>query len=171
VKPKRTTKKRRRTIAVEARKMDCRVRHDVLRRSPLASFLGAALLLIVTVPSVECWGSSGEDLSLYSNNYYRDWLEDGSTISMKILGCVESFVDDGENAACMEEDSDDGTTYWYMMSNCKRANVVYSLYSANNCNNGNLEETVRPFFVSLHFCAFSFLNTLIFFALCNTVCQ
>jgi hypothetical protein len=60
---------------------------------------------------------------------------------MKIHGCVESFVDDGENAACMEQDSDDGTTYWYMMSNCKRANVVYSLYSANNCNSGNFEES------------------------------
>jgi hypothetical protein len=114
--------------------------NGVKRHSPLASFL---LLLFVTVPCVESWGGSSNDLSPYSNNYYRDWLEDGSTISMKIHGCVDSFVSDGENAACMEQSSEDGTTYWYMMSNCKRANVAYSLYSANNCNNGNFRETVR----------------------------
>lgn len=112
----------------------------LMRHSQLASFL---LLLFVTVPCVEGWGNNNDnDLSLYSNNYYRDWLEDGSTISLKMHGCVESFVSDGENAACMEQSSEDGTTYWYMMSNCKRANVVYSLYSANNCNNGNFRETV-----------------------------
>lgn len=119
---------------------------DGPRHSQRKSLLGAALLLFVSVTSVEGWGSSSNgDLSLYSNSYERDWLEDGSTISMKIHGCVESYVDDGENAACMEEDSDDGTTYWYMMSNCKRANVVYSLYDANNCNSGNFKESVRPF--------------------------
>jgi hypothetical protein len=113
----------------------------LMRHSQLASFV---LLFIVTVPCVEGWGNgNNNDLSLYSNNYYRDWLEDGSTISMKMHGCVESFVTDGENAACMEQGSEDGTTYWYMMSNCKRANVAYSLYSANNCNNGNFQETVR----------------------------
>lgn len=123
--------------------MDCRLlQHNGVRCPQLASFL---LLLLVTVPYVESWGNgNNNDLSLYSDNYYRDWLEDGSTVSIKIHGCVESYVDDGEDAGCMEEDSDDGTTYWYMMSNCKRANVVYSLYSANNCNNGNFEETVRP---------------------------
>lgn len=124
-------------------------REDGLRRPQLVSFLGTALLLFVSVTSVEGWGSSSsDDFSAYSNGVYRDWLEDGSTISMKIHGCVESFVDDGENAACMEEDSDDGTTYWYMMSNCKRANVVYSLYAANNCNSGNFKESVRCALVS-----------------------
>jgi len=129
----------------DQKRMASRVRrHDGLRRRPLASFLGAALLLFVSMPSVKGWGNNnGDDMTIYSNNYHRDWLEDGSTISMKIHGCVESFVNDGENAACMENNSDDGTTYWYMMSNCKRANVVYSLYSANNCNSGNFQESVR----------------------------
>lgn len=120
------------------------LRNDGLRRPEIASFLGAVLLLFVSAPCVEGWGSSSNsDYSIYSNSYERDWLEDGSTISLKIHGCVESFVDDGENAGCMEEDSDDGTTYWYMMSNCKRANVAYSLYAANNCNSGNFKESVR----------------------------
>ena len=32
----------------------------------------------------------------------------------------------------MEDESEDGTTMWYMMANCKRAQVAYSVYASSS---------------------------------------
>ena len=126
--------------------------HDCHRRSRLANALGVASLLLMTVSSVEGWGSNnGEsDMASYSDAYSRDWLYDGSSIALKIDGCVRSFVQDGEDSGCMEQDSDTGTEFWYQMSNCKRPNVAYSLYSGSSCSNSNFKEAVRIFRHSCH---------------------
>jgi hypothetical protein len=51
---------------------------------------------------------------------------------------------------CMQDSSQDGTTYWYMMANCRRAQVAYSLYASSNaggtkCTSGNFKESVSVY--------------------------
>jgi hypothetical protein len=57
------------------------------------------------------------------------------------------YVEDNEESGCMEDGSEDGTTYWYQMANCRRAQAVFSLYatdsgSSASCSNGNFKESV-----------------------------
>ena len=46
----------------------------------------------------------------------------------------------------MEDSSEDGTSYWYQMANCRRAQAVFSVYASSSshasCNNANFKETV-----------------------------
>jgi hypothetical protein len=80
------------------------------------------------------WGngnSNGDtDYSIYGNSGTRDWLYDGSTLSFQVLGCVWGVVYDSEEAGCLEDESEDGTYNWYMMANCRRPQVAYSVYSS-----------------------------------------
>jgi hypothetical protein len=90
-------------------------------------------------------GSSSTDYSSFGDALSRDWLYDGSYISIKVEGCVWGYVYDNEEAGCLEDSSEDGTTYWYQMANCRRAQVAFSLYasgSKDNCHSGNYKETV-----------------------------
>eukprot|EP00545_Synedropsis_sp_CCMP1620_P009637 CAMPEP_0119013104 /NCGR_PEP_ID=MMETSP1176-20130426/7915_1 /TAXON_ID=265551 /ORGANISM="Synedropsis recta cf, Strain CCMP1620" /LENGTH=386 /DNA_ID=CAMNT_0006966159 /DNA_START=270 /DNA_END=1430 /DNA_ORIENTATION=+ len=105
-------------------------------------------LLLALVPKLAlAWGSSssgGTDYTNYADSFSRDWLSDGSSISIKLEGCVWGYVYDSEEAGCLEDSSEDGTTSWYQMSNCRRAQAAFSLYassSAGNCNSGNYKET------------------------------
>lgn len=109
--------------------------------------LRAALILIVLPQLALAWGSSssGTDYDNYADSFSRDWLSDGSSISLKLEGCVWGYVYDSEEAGCLEDSSEDGTTYWYQMSNCRRAQAAFSLYSSSssgNCNSGNYKESV-----------------------------
>jgi len=77
----------------------------------------------------------------------RDWLYNSKTISIKTLGCVWGYVDSdyGENMGCMPNDSGDGTTSWYMMANCKRAQVAYQMHASTgstSCNNRDFKESL-----------------------------
>jgi hypothetical protein len=77
----------------------------------------------------------------------RDWLYESNVVNLKLEGCVWGYVDgdEREDMGCMDDSSEDGTTYWYMMANCRRAQVAYSLHAASsgtNCKNGNWKETV-----------------------------
>lgn len=94
------------------------------------------------------WGgsssSSGIDYADYADSFSRDWLNDGSSISLVLEGCIWGNVNDAEEAGCLEESSEDGTSSWYMMSNCRRAQAAFSLYasgSSQNCNSGNFKES------------------------------
>jgi len=98
------------------------------------------------------WGSGSSssseyDASIYGNALERDWLYSGTGISMKLEGCMWGYVEDNEDSGCMEDSSEDGTTYWYQMANCRRAQAVYSVYASSSshasCNSGNFKETVR----------------------------
>ena len=118
------------------------------RKRPVAGELGtiAALarltVLSLLVVHAAAWGSSSSesDASVYGNALARDWLYDGSTVSMKLEGCMWGVVEDNEDAGCLEDSSEDGTTYWYQMANCRRAQAVYSLYTGGNC--GSFQESV-----------------------------
>jgi hypothetical protein len=61
-------------------------------------------------------------------------------------GCSWGYVGDNDGAGCMENSSQDGTTYWYQMANCRRAQAVFSLYATSSgsagCNKNNFKESV-----------------------------
>lgn len=90
------------------------------------------------------------DASIYGMNMQRDWLYENTVINLKYEGCVWGNVnsDMRENLACMDDESEDGTTYWYMMANCRRAQVAYSLYAASSgtsCKSSQWKESVRSY--------------------------
>lgn len=80
----------------------------------------------------------------YQNSQY-DWMYGSSNIAMKVEGCVWSTTDDNEDVGCMEDESGDGTTYWYQMAMCRRAQVAYSVYATDSgsasCGSGNFKGT------------------------------
>jgi len=101
------------------------------------NLLFSLVLLIVQLCGQQVqasWGngnSNGDtDYSIYGNSGTRDWLYDGSTLSFQVLGCVWGVVYDSEEAGCLEDESEDGTYNWYMMANCRRPQVAYSVYSS-----------------------------------------
>ena len=70
---------------------------------------------------------------------------------MNVVGCVWTTSDDNEDLGCMEDSSQDGTTYWYQMAMCRRAQVAYSLYASSSgsssCGNGKFVGSVSNIFV------------------------
>lgn len=109
---------------------------------PCNLLLKAALLSVLAVQAA-AWGSNSnsESKSNYGNGISRDWLYDGSTISMKLEGCMWGYVEDSEESGCMQRSSEDGTTYWYQMANCRRAQAVYSLYTGGTCSSSTFAES------------------------------
>jgi hypothetical protein len=112
------------------------------------------ILLFAIAVQASAWGSSsssdsGYDVSMYGNALERDWLYDSSGMSIELQGCVWGYVDDNEDSGCMEDSSEDGTSYWYQMANCRRAQAVFSVFASSSshasCNNGNFKETVSLF--------------------------
>ena len=104
--------------------------------------------LFSAVARAVAWGSdSSSDTSMYGNSLSRDWLYEASSMSIQVEGCMYGFVEDGEDLGCLADSSEDGTTYWYQMANCRRPQVVYSVYASGgnnaNCNSGNFKESVR----------------------------
>lgn len=76
----------------------------------------------------------------------REWLYESSNIGIKLEGCVWGYVGEySDDMGCMENESEDGTTMWYMMANCRRAQVAYSVYTTSSgstsCNNKDFRET------------------------------
>lgn len=112
-----------------------------------------ALFLSTVIARATAWGgssNSGTEYSIYGNSLERDWMYDAKGISIKVEGCLWAYWQDKdeEESGCLEESSEDGTTYWYQMSNCRRAQVVWSVYASDSssspsCNSGNHKETVR----------------------------
>jgi hypothetical protein len=128
-------------------------------RGPLhAAFSAAVLSLIFALRKVSAWGNSnsnGYDTFIYGNALDRDWVYNSAGINIQVEGCLWAYWQnaDGEGggedeeSGCLEQSSEDGTTYWYQMSNCRRAQVVFSLYASDSssspsCNSGNFKETV-----------------------------
>lgn len=104
--------------------------------SHLASLLLSLGLLVVQFSGqVHAWGNKNNnaaDYSIYGNSGNRDWLYDGSVLSIEVLGCVWGVVYDSEEAGCLEDESEDGTYNWYMMANCRRPQVAYSVYASDS---------------------------------------
>lgn len=105
------------------------------------------VLLSVLSMQVQAWGNSnsGGDDSVFGNTFVRDWLSDSKSLSFKVDGCVWGYVDDSEEVGCLEDESEDGTTNWYMMANCRRPQVAFSVYASNSgstsCSSSNFVES------------------------------
>ena len=117
---------------------------------PLQQLLSYILLLLTPLSAVASNRNNDVDYSMYGMSMQRDWLTDSRTISIKYLGCVWGYVDadNGENLGCMPNDSGDGTTYWYQMANCRRAQVAYGMYASSgytSCNKRDFKESVSLF--------------------------
>jgi hypothetical protein len=106
-----------------------------------------SLVLFVQLTGEALAGSSNYyDSSVFGMSMQRDWMYESGSINMKYEGCVWGYVSDRENMGCMADESGDGTTYWYMMANCRRAQVAYSLYASSNtggtsCKGGTWQES------------------------------
>lgn len=111
------------------------------RRIRLAGSIVASKLALAAA-----WGSgSDSDAGMFYQNEQYDWLYGSSNIAMKVEGCVWATTDDNEDVGCMEDESGDGTTYWYQMAMCRRAQVAYSVYASGSgsasCSGGNFKGT------------------------------
>lgn len=104
------------------------------------AFVSLGLLMFQFCGQVAGWGNGNSngnsDYSIYGNSGTRDWLYDGSTLSIQVLGCVWGVVYDSEEAGCLEDESEDGTYNWYMMANCRRPQVAYSVFSTSTGSSG-----------------------------------
>jgi len=91
-----------------------------------------------------------ETLTAYSDGIYRDWLYDGSTLSIVVHGCSVGPVDVNyaEDSGCLEQSSEDGTYAWYQMVNCQRAQVVFSVYADSNGGGTCSSDTFKESFVT-----------------------
>jgi hypothetical protein len=125
-------------------------------RGPLhAAFSAAVLSLIFALRKVSAWGGSSStnyDASVFGNALDRDWVYNSAGIAIEVEGCLWAYYqnsgnDNDEESGCLERSSEDGTTYWYQMSNCRRAQVVFSIYASDSssspsCNSGTFKESV-----------------------------
>jgi len=98
------------------------------RRIRLAGSIAASKLALTAA-----WGSSeSSSTGMFYQNEEYDWMYSSSNIAMKVEGCVWATTDDNEDVGCMEDESGDGTTYWYQMAMCRRAQVAFSVYSTDS---------------------------------------
>ena len=129
------------------------LRHHYHNRASSGNSLCCSLLLLLcstwTIQHVQAWGGSGGntgefDEMYYGNTFTRDWLYDSKYLSFQVEGCAWGYVADSEEVGCLEDESEDGTTNWYMMANCRRPQVVFSVYagSSSGCNSGNFVGSV-----------------------------
>lgn len=111
--------------------------------------MSLAVFLLMCIQAVQSsWGGSDEetDTTIFGNSLARDWMSESTAVSIQLDGCAWGYVADNEEAGCMENGSQDGTTYWYQMANCRRAQAVFSVYgttsSSASCNRNNFKESV-----------------------------
>ena len=99
------------------------------------------------------WGNNKNsytegDYRFYQNSM-NEWKGSSQTIAMRVLGCSWARTDYNEDVGCMEDESGDGTQFWYQMANCKRAQVVYSVYASSSgstsCSSSDYKGTVSVF--------------------------
>mmetsp|Transcript_40863 Transcript_40863/g.41557 ORF Transcript_40863/g.41557 Transcript_40863/m.41557 type:complete len:388 (-) Transcript_40863:146-1309(-) len=92
----------------------------------------------------ETYGWNNNDGESDTDKYYQSglnyWLGDMTAMSVVYHGCVWGYTDDyGEDAGCMEAESEDGTTDWYRMANCRRAQVAYSVYGSESSKSASCD--------------------------------
>jgi len=116
------------------------------------------LSLLIAFQSSNYWGvsagkssSSSYDPGIFGANLRRDYLTSSASISINVEGCVWGYTADSNqaNMGCLENSSNDGTTLWYKMANCRRAQVAYSIYASlsgsTTCSSKDYIETVSRY--------------------------
>lgn len=117
-----------------------------------------SLVTAYTLVPAEAWGSSSSSSTSGTAKFYANersnWMFGANNIAMKVEGCVWATTDDNEDLGCMNDASGDGTTYWYQMAMCRRAQVAYSVYAttsgSSSCSSGNFKGTVSSRFVVIY---------------------
>lgn len=148
------------TMIINFRKIDSRCYSTMngFNYSFLITILLQVLLVCLRPTSTLAWGgdddSESQQTAIFGNGLNRDWLYNSNAISLKLEGCVWGYVSDHDNAGCMENGSEDGTTYWYQMANCRRAQAVYRMYATSSgnsasCNSQNFKESVSAVIVDI----------------------
>mmetsp|Transcript_5966 Transcript_5966/g.12984 ORF Transcript_5966/g.12984 Transcript_5966/m.12984 type:complete len:384 (-) Transcript_5966:288-1439(-) len=127
------------------------------RCRPAVATTAAAALLSLAVLSgaptpAEAWGSSSSsNMEYYSTSQRRSYLYESSKINIEYVGCAVGYTrvngDEGgggdeDGGGCLENSSEDGLSYWFMMSNCKRAQVVFNVFSGGGCSESTFQESV-----------------------------
>jgi len=114
----------------------------------------AIQLLLVDRASAWFWQSDQsytpktyED-GLYSQSHRKYWIETKKNLRLHYLGCRWSHTSAGSEG-CREDESEDGTVYWYQMANCRRAQVVYSLYGSDGSSESCQKHSFLDTFVTL----------------------
>jgi len=125
--------------------------------------VGLTLLCSCASPVLGSWwtsdSGSGYSTTKYGSSVDRDWLYNSKSISMKLEGCILGYnTADSEDAGCPENESEDGTVYWYQMANCLRPQAVFSLYASDSgstsCSSNTFKESVSFGNATLHWLKF-----------------
>jgi len=126
--------------------------------SSFAGRVGSVLLIFTS--TVAAWGgnkygSQTLDMTMFQQNDAMDWLNNYDSLEIKYNGCVWFDVNKGgdENGGgCYGYNGDDrkrrlgdGDVPWFMLANCKIAQVVYSVYGTESgkgsCGRGKYLDT------------------------------
>ena len=91
-------------------------------------------------------------MEYFSTSQRRDYLYNSKKINIEYVGCAVGYTrvtgdkeDNGEAGGCLASSSEDGLSYWFMMSNCKRAQVVFNVFASSGiggCSEGTFQESV-----------------------------
>ena len=132
--------------------LSTRGRPAVSTTAAAALALSLAVLSTAPTPAAAAWGTtSSTGLEYFSTSQRRDYLYNSKKIQIEYVGCAVGYTrvngdKDNENeSGCLENSSEDGLSYWFMMSNCKRAQVVFNVFANNGvggCGEGSFQESV-----------------------------
>lgn len=120
-----------------------------------AAALALSLAVLSTAPTpAEAWGTtSSSSMEYFSTSQRRDYLYNSKKINLEYVGCGVGYTrvngdkedEGGEGGGCLDNSSEDGLSYWFMMSNCKRAQVVFNVFAGSSlggCSEGTFQESV-----------------------------
>lgn len=113
---------------------------------PSPYMLVLALLCHLPLAVRAGWGNGDGSASIYSASERRnEWMDGASQLNVEYVGCVWGTVEGGEeyheDFVCREDESEDGTYYWYQMASCRRAQVAYNVYSGGSCSSTSFKES------------------------------
>ena len=131
-------------------------RPAVYTTAAAALALSLAVLSTAPTPAEAAWGTtSSTSMEYYSTSQRRDYLYNSKKINIEYVGCAVGYTrvtgdkeDNGEGGGggCLASSSEDGLSYWFMMSNCKRAQVVFNVFASSGigggCSEGTFQESV-----------------------------
>ena len=100
-----------------------------------------SFILVVFIHILDVHGSSfnnddytNDDKGIFEASRKSMWLYDAQAMAIEYNGCTWGLTDSTDDAGCLEASSEDGVTSWYLMSNCRRTQAVFSVYSVDDSN-------------------------------------
>lgn len=115
-------------------------------------FVSTLMYLALLCQTLNVFADDNEDNYdyYYSASAKRNWLYGSNSVGLEYVGCVWGYIEGGEDGAedmaCRENESEDGTTYWYQMANCRRAQVAYNVYASDSksisCSSNTFKESL-----------------------------